>query len=407
MGLENRKILYFDLTKEDIKNIGIFETWGKDNCFISQTEDRSQIYNGFILRNGPRAQTICSISFHPSSKSGKYIPRLEFKVLNTKTGETKESNSKEFVRIAFNSTGTDGDGCDKFWEMISFLSEFKEFVDIGNFKEKFKVIDSSGYVTVFKSKTEAEQVKELSKMIQESGLTDETIRMALSDKRKDSLVVFKNLLDNDSAFDKYKEKFSIRENGEESVWHHFLKSNPWILGLSVDIRFIRDFFHETNSGIPSTSNKGSPKVDITGIRDYTVLIELKTSETKIFTEVRSATSRSNTWSFSSDFIDGVSQCLGQKFDWDKDHKVKNLVNPNNGEVLSQDEVRTVDPKTIFIIGNKEKEMCQKKVTENNFWKRDTFERFRRNNRNVEIITYDELYERAYFIVNGVQLNYNK
>jgi hypothetical protein len=267
-------------------------------------------------------------------------------------------------------------------------------------------VDISDYIAVFKSKTELEQVKELSKMIQESGLSDETIRKSLSDKRKDSLIIFQSLLNETSAITEYKEKFSIRELGEECVWHHFLKNNPWILGLSVDIRFIRDFYPETNSGISNTDGKGSPEVDMTGIRDYTVLIELKTSETLIFTEKKRSSSRANTWSFSDDFIDGVSQCLGQKFDWDKGHKSKDLTDPKNGTVLSQDKIRTVDPKTIFIIGNKEKEIPEDRNSAHNFLKRDTFERFRRNNRNIEIVTFDELYERAYFIVHGVQLRKN-
>ena len=402
--VSNKTSTLFDLTKDDIKDIAIFQTYSGGNCFISRINNKMEIYSGFILRNGPRAQTVCSISFHPSSESGKYIPRLEFKVINTKTGQIKESGSKDFVRIAFNSTGEDGDGCDNFWEMINFLSGFKELVDVGEFKGKYKVVDTKDYVAVFKTKTEAEQIQELSKMIQDSGLTDETIRRALSDKRKDSLIIFKKLLDDSSEFEKYKTQFSIKEVGEECVWHHFLKTNPWILGLSVDIRFIRELYPETNSGISDTTGKGSPEVDITGIRDYTVLIELKTSETRIFTEKKKNTSRANTWSFSDYFIDGVSQCLGQKFDWDKNHNSKDLVNPENKEVISQDEIRTVDPKTIFIIGNKEREIPQSTKNQENFWKRDTLERFRRNNRNVEIITYDELYERAYFIVNGVKLD---
>lgn len=395
----------FDLTKDDIKTIGIFKTLEGNNCYVATISNRSDIYNGFILRNGPRAQTICSVSFYQSSESGRYIPRLEFKILNSKTGDIKTTTSN-FVRIPFTSTGDDGDGCREFWDMISFLSGFKELVDIGYFKRRYKVIDITDYIAVFKSKTELEQVKELSKMIQESGLSDETIRKSLSDKRKDSLDIFQSLLNETTAITEYKEKFSIRELGEECVWHHFLKNNPWILGLSVDIRFIRDFYPETNSGISNTDGKGSPEVDMTGIRDYTVLIELKTSETLIFTEKKRSSSRANTWSFSDDFIDGVSQCLGQKFDWDKGHKSKDLTDPKNGTVLSQDKIRTVDPKTIFIIGNKEKEIPEDRNTAHNFLKRDTFERFRRNNRNIEIVTFDELYERAYFIVHGVQLRKN-
>lgn len=392
----------FDLTKDDIKTIAIFKTSEGNNCYVAGVDNRSDLYSGFILRNGPRAQTICHVSFYQSSESGRYIPRLEFKILNSKTGETK-TTTRDFIRIAFMSTGDDGDGCKEFWDMINFLSGFKELVDIGDFKRRYKVTDISGYIAVFKSKTELEQVEELSKMIHESGLSDETIRKALRDKRKDSLVIFQSLLNETSAITEYKKKFYIREQGKECVWHHFLKNNPWILGLSVDIRFIRDFYPETNSGISNTDGKGSPEVDMTGIRDYTVLIELKTSETLIFTDKKRSTCRANTWSFSDDFIDGVSQCLGQKFDWDKGHKLKDLTDPEDGTVLSQDEIRTVDPKTIFIIGNKEKEIPQDWNTAHNFLKRDTFERFRRNNRNIEIVTFDELYERAYFIVHGVQL----
>ncbi|MFH1534687.1 MAG: Shedu immune nuclease family protein [Patescibacteria group bacterium] len=404
MKIEIEKTIYFDLTNEDIKNIGIFETWKKNNCFISQIENRNKIYSGFILRNGPRAQTICSISFHPSSKSGKYIPRLEFKIINKKTGEIKVSTNKDFVRIAFNSTGEDGDGCDKFWEMISFLSEFKDLVDIGNFKEKYKVTDASGYIAVFKSKSDADKVKELSKIIQDSNLSEQTIKLSLAGTRKNSLDQFNKLLADKNSIEEYRNKFNILQSGDESIWHHFLKYNPWILGLSVDIKFIRELYPEQNLGVPNTDGKGSPKADMIGIRDYTVLIELKTSETKIFTDNRKNTSRTNTWSLSDDFIDGVSQCLAQKSDWDKSQKIKSLINPETDEILNQDNIRTIDPKVIFIIGRKDKELPEKSMLAETHIKRDTLERFRRNSRNIDIITFDELYERAYFIVNGIQLS---
>ena len=49
------------------------------------------------------------------------------------------------------------------WEMINFLSGFKELVDVGEFKGKYKVVDTKDYIAVFKTKTEAEQIQELSK----------------------------------------------------------------------------------------------------------------------------------------------------------------------------------------------------------------------------------------------------
>ena len=50
------------------------------------------------------------------------------------------------------------------------------------------------------------------------------------------------------------------------------------------------------------------------------------------------------------------------------------------------------------MGNKQKELNLNNIQTENIIKRDTLERFKRNNRNVEILSFDELYERAYFIV---------
>jgi hypothetical protein len=136
-----------------------------------------------------------------------------------------------------------------------------------------------------------------------------------------------------------------------------------------------------------------------GINDYTTLIELKTPNTKIFTETKSSTGRANTWTFTSYFIDGVSQCLAQKSDWDKSCRSKVLID-NQKNIINQDKCRTIDPKTVFIIGNKNKEFPENSVNLDDITKRDTFERFRRNNKNIEIITYDELYERANYIAKG-------
>ncbi len=55
-------------------------------------------------------------------------------------------------------------------------------------------------------------------------------------------------------------------------------------------------------------------------------------------------------------------------------------------------IYTVQPKGLLVIGN------TTELSENRD-KRNSFERFRRNLQNPEIITFDELKERAEFIVN--------
>ncbi|MBK9355441.1 MAG: hypothetical protein IPN09_16170 [Bacteroidetes bacterium] len=56
----------------------------------------------------------------------------------------------------------------------------------------------------------------------------------------------------------------------------------------------------------------------------------------------------------------------------------------------------------MLIGNRSEEFPHNRNNENNL-KTDCFERLRRDTRNVEILTYDELFERAYHIVFTTKL----
>lgn len=57
---------------------------------------------------------------------------------------------------------------------------------------------------------------------------------------------------------------------------------------------------------------------------------------------------------------------------------------------------------MLIFGNRNIEFPHNRSVENSI-KSDCFERFRRDIRNVEIITFDELFERAYHIVYSEKL----
>jgi len=387
---------YFDLTKNSIDDIAIYCTNDEVNCFVSEVNNKGFIYNGFILSDKIQVQTICNINFYPSSKSGKYIPRLEFKIINKKTGEEKTTN-KGFVRISFTNSE---DGHEEFWKMIAFLYRFKDLVDLGEFENSFKVVSSEAYILQFKDKTEADKIKDLRELLKQAALDEKSLLLILNDTRKEDLKMFLELLSKEKSLEKYRTTYETELTGPgiEAIWHHFLKLHPWILGMNASLKFIRDFTDEANLGIADTTGKGSPKADLLGIADYTSLIELKTPNTKIFTDAKKSTARTNTWSFTDDFLDGVSQALGQKSTWDVYHKSKDIV--KEGKVLNQDRIRTVDARTIFLIGNKKIEMPEDSVEKDIFIKRDTFELFRRNNRNLEILTYDELYERSYFSVYG-------
>lgn len=384
----------FDLVEGDLSKLTIKKSI-KDNCYIT---DGVNNYGGFILSKLVDTQTICEVVFFPSSTSGLYIPRLTFSKIQPSKEKVKDALNPEKVRISFSDKT---EGVYEFWKLIGFLSKFKELVDLGDFEDKYSVIGSDDVVLHLQDLKEADRINEIVGYVQRTGVRiDDLVGAALHTKRNETLVVFKKLLDESGAVEAYYEEYKaeVKGVGEEAVWHHFLKSNQWLLGINLDIRFIRDFTDEVSVGNPDTQNHDNPKVDMMGISDYTVLVELKTSHTDIFTKTKTSDARAGTWSFTTQFIEGFSQCLAQKFDWDAESGGKRLV--KDSQILSQEEHRTVDPKTIYIVGNKSAEIPQTSMNVDVIVQRDTFERFRRNNRNVEIITYDELYERAYFIVNG-------
>lgn len=388
----------FDLTTRDLSELEIKRSLSR-HCYITDGTDH---YSGFILCKKKGVQTTCDVVFFPSSTSGLYIPRLTFSKVNTATGEVKDSKNPLKVRIAFDGSE---DGVNEFWKMIGFLASFKDLVDLGEFRSRYKVVGANEVVLRLKSLEESERIRELVEYAKRSGVRIEDFAdNAMQRERKEVLAQFKLMMDDTANVLAYREKHreEITTTGEEAVWHHFLKNNDWLLGMNLDIRFIADFTDEVSVGNPDTANRDNPRADLMGLADYTVLVELKTPETKLFTEKKTTAARAGTWSFSSDFVEGFSQCLAQKFDWDKESKGKNLV--KDGMVIDQDKVRTVDPKVVFIVGNKETEISVASRVKSDLVKRDTFERFRRNNRNVEIITFDELYDRADFIVNGKMRN---
>ncbi len=398
MALQQIKTTFdnvFNLVKDDLSKLEIKENFAKDNCLIHDKSDINKYYNAFIIQDNPKTKIICEVSFYRSSITSRYIPRLTFKKTDN-AGEIKLVDIKRPVIISFKESEEPL----FFWKLIGFLNSFKDVVDLGEFEKSFQVVSKNAYFIEFENKGEKEKVEEIKELILKADLKENDIKSITFENRKKTIKGFLYLLKNKSTHNKsisehYKEKYNL-ENTKEAVWHHFLKKNDWILGLNVDIKFIRDLYDEQKVGIENSKGSGSPKTDLLGISNYTTLIELKHSETDIFKKEKTSKSRSNTWDFTPDFIEGISQCLGQKFALDKSYKVKNFIN-EDGKLIDKSKTLTIDPKTIFIIGIRKREFPHDHINDH-YIKSETFELFRRNNRNLEIITFDELFERAYHII---------
>lgn len=175
---------------------------------------------------------------------------------------------------------------------------------------------------------------------------------------------------------------------DEKAWQSFFEENQWIFGYGLDYKFNYILQREYSTGSQGLDRKGDAIGDfILTDSQFTVLVELKTPSTKLF---GSEKYRNGCWKISNDLADVTSQVLAQK------HEVT-LNFSELADYLDKD-ITLYDPKAIIVIGNTQQFNAEDKKASR--WKKRTFELYRRNLRNVEIITYDELYNRAKFIVEN-------
>ena len=175
----------------------------------------------------------------------------------------------------------------------------------------------------------------------------------------------------------------------------FFDREQWVFGYGLDYRVMRQFGREMTVGAGGLDNRNKPVVDfLMGFTDYTVLVEIKRPDTPIFKPTRGG--RAGTWEFSSDFMGAVSQIIEQKAEWSAFAQSGEHYDKTGRNVLT---ARTRNAKSILVIGSRNEFTSSHDAREQNI-KGDTFELFRRECRSIDIVTFDELLERAIFIARS-------
>lgn len=209
--------------------------------------------------------------------------------------------------------------------------------------------------------------------------------------RKIQLDLFRKLLFENYIKD-YKDLIGKPNTKDETAWQHFFNENLWIFGYGLDYRFQGILQKEFSSS--NTDADGSNQVFsdfLMGDKRFTTFIELKLPTTELFANTKN---RARTWKLSTQLMDAVSQILEQKASGQIKIETTKELFSDSGVEINQ---KAYDSKAILIIGNWnqiENDNPRVKTT-----KEKTFELYRRDSRNIDIITYDELYEKACFIVN--------
>ena len=189
-------------------------------------------------------------------------------------------------------------------------------------------------------------------------------------------------------------------NNDERFWQVFFSENDWIFGYGLNYQFLHLLKEQPDYGGRSYTGKGSQKGDylMNTIADiqFTVLVEIKTPATKLLsynTKGEPNNIRNDVWLLSSHLLGATSQiqvnCRTWSIDSQKAENVRHLENQN---------IYTAEPKGILIVGNTSEFNGNESIA-------SCFESYRRNTKNPEILTFDELYKRAEFIVRNT--NYSE
>lgn len=213
----------------------------------------------------------------------------------------------------------------------------------------------------------------------QQSLTDEEINILLGRRR---------------GLEEYEEHMRLGD-WSEAKWQDFFEREQWVFGYGLDYRVMRQFGREMTVGGGGIDNQNKPVIDfLMSFRDYTVLVEIKRPDTPIFRTRRGG--RAGTWEFSPEFMSAVSQIIEQKAEWLSFAQTGEHYNKSGTEALV---ARTRNAKSILVIGSRDEFSPPENPRAANVM-RDTFELFRRENRSIDIVTFDELLERARFITRS-------
>lgn len=212
--------------------------------------------------------------------------------------------------------------------------------------------------------------------------------------RKKQLEVFEKLLSDPKYFNDLKAK---KETTNEGLWQKYFEKNQWVFGYGLGYLFLSGLNAKKLEQVVqghSVSTHGK-RVDALmktrGIISNLCFVEIKTNTTEL---LDTKPYRSGCWAPSKELSGAVSQVQGT---------VSSAVENLTSEIKSTDrlgnptgeEIYNFQPKSYLVIGS----MAQ--FSKENGVNKDmlrSFELFRKNTTNPEIITFDELYERAKFIV---------
>lgn len=293
-----------------------------------------------------------------------------------------------------------------FKELIGFLQSLTK-LNLNDVNERRIPLGNSPVLDVetikqFNTFTSTKEGQELIKETIKNGniTTTDIVNIGY---RKAQLEIFRKLLESDEFVEEYRTSNKIKMSGLEPVWQHFFEVNPWIFGYGLNFIFNQPLEGKKleqvvqGSDVAQSGKRADGLLKTSGIINSTCLVEIKTHKTPL---IKKDSYRADCWQASDEFNGGIVQAqkTAQK-------TIENLlISP---ELRSKDKegnptgeiIYTYKPKSYLIVGSLSEFVTEMGINKEKF---SSFELLRKNMNSPEVITFDELYERARFIVENLK-----
>ncbi|WP_426343357.1 Shedu immune nuclease family protein [Pseudoduganella sp. R-32] len=213
--------------------------------------------------------------------------------------------------------------------------------------------------------------------------------------RREQLVTYGRLLNESGYFARAE---AAKGRAGEALWQKFFEKNTWFFGYGLGYLFLSsldDRKLETmvqGHSIVSHGKRADALMKTRGLISSLCFVEIKIHTTKLLAP---KPYRAGCWAPSAELVGAVAQVQGT---------VQGAISQIGAKFIGKDEsgaptgeqAFNVQPRSFLVIGSLSEFMGEHGINEEQY---RSFELYRRNTAWPEIITFDELYERASHIIN--------
>lgn len=351
---------------------------------IEQTESYTfvKIKNEVVLRETPGGKNIIRATVYENPRGVKVFHIQEF---------TPSTGSPHRASFAF------------IGEEIPKLYQFmKDIITMQFGSKRYQRLSDDDIEHIEITDSQALQMflqnQEMFSSILRNNITNEDV-IAVG-YRKKQLDVFEKLLFDDEYFESLKDKKKCKN---ESLWQQFFEKNQWIFGYGLGYVFLSGLDDKKLEQVVRgyDVNTHGKRVDALmksrGIISNLCFVEIKTHKTKLLNDTAY---RPGCFAPSKELSGAISQVQGTVHEATRNLSHKISVTDYHGNPTGED-IYNYQPKSFLVIGSLSEFTTDYGV---NTDKLRAFELFRKNILHPEIITFDELFERAIFITNNNSKN---